>query len=340
MHIYADQLVERIPALLTNGDVLETCELPHPRLGSPWTRYWDQYVRYQRLSRVCQGDVNHIVDHGYAHLVYSLAPERTVVTFHDSAVSRTNGIPLRTRLAFRYSLNGLKRAARVMADSEASRRDLLSEVDYPPERVRVVYLGVDPSFHVAPDRERVRARYGLSGPSVLHVGHTQPYMNLERVLETIQILAGRHGIDVRLVKVGGSFTPEQSALAARLGIRDRITELGHVRFEDLPGLYRAADVLLYPPLSAGFGLPLVEAMASGTPVVCSNRGSLPEIAGDAAIQIDPETPTAMAEQVAVALTDASAREALRRKGLARARRFSWDATARAVLGVYRELGSA
>lgn len=336
MAIYADQLSRGLATRLAVPGAVRDVSLGRARLAPGWARYWDQYVRYQRLAGRVDADVCHIVDHGYGHLAYRLPPERTVVTFHDAVVVRVPGVGWRTRLSLRYSLGAIRRVARVIAVSAAARADFLSLVDYPAERVSVVHLGIDPAFRPPEDREADRRALGFDRPTVLHVGHTLPYMNLPRVVGAFERLVRAHGVDARLVKVG-DLTAEQHALVNRLGLSERVVTIGRVPFTDLPRVYGAADALLYPPLYAGFGLPPLEAMACGTPVVCSDRGSLPEVAGDAASFADADDEDAMAGRLAELLTDASAAASRRAQGFARAARFTWDATVDGVLAVYRDL---
>ena len=340
MHIYADQLRRGVTARVGPGEEVRECALPGARLAPPWARHWDQYVRYQRYARARATDVNHIVDHGYGHLASSLPPERTVVTFHDAIVVKVPGVSLRTKLSLRHSLRAVRRVARVVAESHASRDDFLELVNYPPERVVVVHLGIDPAFRPPADRETLRRQLGFTRPTILHVGHTQPYMNVPRVVGALGTLVRTLGVDAELVKVGGALTADQRALVDRLNLGDRVKMIGPVPLERLAELYGAADALIYPPLYAGFGLPPLEAMACGTPVVCSNRGSLPEVVGDAAAVCDAEDEVGMAHTLACLLTDREARESRRTLGLARAARFSWDATARGMLQVYREVDRA
>ena len=295
-------------------------------------------MRYQRLAGRVDADVCHIVDHGYGHLGYRLPRERTVVTFHDAVVVRVPHVGWRTRLSLRYSLGAIRRVARVIAVSAAARADFLALVDYPPARVSVVHQGIDPAFGPPADRQADRRALGFDRPTVLHVGHTLSYMNLPRVIGAFDRLV-RRGVDARLVKVG-DLTADQRALVGRLGLSDRVVTLGRVPLADLPRVYGAADVLLYPPLYAGFGLPPLEAMACGTPVVCSDRGALPEVAGDAASFADAEDEDAIAMRLAEVLTDPVLAAARREHGLARAARFTWDATVDGVLAVYGDLGRA
>ena len=339
MAIYADQLSRGLTARLGASGAVREISLGGARLAPGWARHWDQYVRYQRLAGRVDADVCHIVDHGYGHLAYRLPADRTVITFHDAVVVRVPHVGWRTRLSLRYSLRAIRRVARVVTDSMAARADFLALVDYPAAHASVVYPGIDPAFRPPADRQADRRALGFDRPTVLHVGHTLPYMNLPRVIGAFDRLVRRHGVDARLVKVG-DLTAEQRALVDRLRLAGRVVTLGRLPFADLPRVYGAADVLLYVPLYAGFGLPPLQAMACGTPVVCSDRGALPEVVGDAAAFAGAEDEDAMAERLAEVMTDPSAAEVRRARGLARAARFTWDATVDGVLAVYQDLARA
>ncbi len=340
MQIYADQLLNGIRPLLQEHEEIVDCLPTKIHLKPKVARYWDQYVRYQRFSKTSAGDVNHVIDHGYGHLLLSLPAHNTVVTFHDSMVTKVKGVAFSTRLSLRYSLTAIRKAAMVIADSWTSREDFLNLVDYPEEKVKVVYLGIDPSFHMVQDRDALKRRYQLPGKYILHIGHTLNYTNLERVFLALGCLVRQYGVDVQLIKVGDPFSAGQERLLDKLDLRTRVLHLGKVPFRDLPTIYNCADVLLYPVLYAGFGWPPLEAMACGTPVVSSNRGSLPEILGDAAILTDPEDHQQMAAHVAALLTDGTLREAYRVKGFQQAQRYRWDKTAREVLAIYRQIANA
>jgi glycosyltransferase involved in cell wall biosynthesis len=146
--------------------------------------------------------------------------------------------------------------------------------------------------------------------------------------------------DVKLVLAGGPGWGQEpfDEIVDTLRMRDHVRFTGFIADEDLPDLYRGAEVFVYPSLYEGFGLPVLEAMACGTPVITSNRSSLPEVAGNAALLVDPTRPEALATALATVVTDKALREELRRKGIARAKDFSWDAVARKTLAVYREVG--
>jgi glycosyltransferase involved in cell wall biosynthesis len=179
----------------------------------------------------------------------------------------------------------------------------------------------------------------LQQPFVLTVGNQQPRKNLGRLLQAWKMLAaaGRDG-GSRLVIAGGhrGRRDDLAALAAALGVRDRVQFLGYVPHEHVPALYAAAAAFVFPSLYEGFGLPLLEAMACGTPVVSSNATSLPEVAGDAAVYFEPIDVSGMVSTIGAVLQDATLRAELRERGLQRAARFSWKACAKAAVAVYEE----
>jgi glycosyltransferase involved in cell wall biosynthesis len=336
MQIYADQLRDRLAPLLRAGDQIDECLPPNVRLRPRLQRYWDQYLRYQQYARSRHGDVNHVIDHAYGHLVRSLPHQTAVVTFHDSIVTKISGVSLTTRLSLRYSLRAMCRAARIVTDSHVSRNDLLQLIDYPAERLRVVYPGIAPEFQVLADREAHRKALGLPARYLLQIGHNLPYMNVEHPLRVLKLLTDR-GFDLKLVKVGARFDERHATLITGLGLQSRVVQRGVVPFSDLPGVYNCAELLLYPVFYAGFGLPPLEAMACGTPVVCSNRGALPEVLGDAAVFAEPEDANQTADRVNELLSNRFQYDLQRARGLERASRFSWDRTAREMLAVYREI---
>jgi glycosyltransferase involved in cell wall biosynthesis len=241
----------------------------------------------------------------------------------------------------------LRKAAAIICDSESSRRDFLSYVEYPEEQATVIPVGVDEAFFRKPDND-ARAQppmgsgqVGLApGTYILHVGHTRFYKNIPALFHVLAILTRTLRQEVKLLKVGEDFTPEQQILARELGVWDRIVHLGLVEDLLLPDVYRSVDVLLFPSWDEGFGLPALEAMASGVPVVASNRGSLPEVVGDAGILVDPDDHETMAKSIAAILDRPALRSELREAGLKRARLFTWQKTAEKTLEVYRKVYQA
>ena len=337
---YADDLERRVRAYMKAGESIHSDCLPKPRLDAGPRRYWDQYVRYGRYARAHAADVNHIVDHGYGHLTRNLPAGRTIVTFHDAVVMKVPGVSWRTKASLRHSLRAMRRAAAIVCDSESGRRDLRELVDIPDTRISVIPLGIDEAFRPPPDRELVRKQLGFRGNVVLMAGHTQSYMNVEGMLRVVATVIARHGVDLTLVKIGTPFTPDQMRLVIELELGDRIEIVGRVAEVDLPSYFQAADALLYAPLFAGFGLPPLEAMACGTPVVASNRGAIPEIVGDAALLADAADEDALAKALSEVLGNPVRRRRLIDAGFARAGQFEWSRAARQMLELYRHVSRA
>ena len=309
--------------------------------------YLDRYLVYQWRARARRADVYHLVDHGYGHLGFSLDRRQTIATFHDAMLLkfRAHELPVEpyprmSILAHRVDLMALTKCARVLANSEGSRRDLIRFTGIDPHRVSVTLLGVSPQFSPA-DENAVVPPAPIDRKStvkILHVGHCGPYKNIEGLLRALALVIRDSSERVELIKVGGPFTPAQQELIGALRLDDHVRHLGHVSDDKLPGIYREADLVVMPSLHEGFGLPVLEAMACGTPVVASNRGSLPEVVGDAGILVDdPTDASALAAGMVRAIEDSRLRADLRARGLARAATFTWERTARATLGAYRDV---
>jgi glycosyltransferase involved in cell wall biosynthesis len=264
-----------------------------------------------------------------------------VLTVHDLALLRFPelGTPALRRLVGRVGRNAA--AARlIIADSEATARDLRELLAIPSAKIRVVHCGCAAQFRpvTAPDCEPVLRRHGISTPYLLHLGTLEPRKNLVRLLGAYrQVL--RSQSDVPPLVLAGA--PGWGATAVRraldeLQLRDRVHLTGAVPTRDLPALYSAAVAMVFPSLYEGFGLPVLEAMACGTPVVSSTGGSLPELAADAALYVEPSDEAAIADAIATVLRDASVRGELRVRGMARARQFTWARCAERTAAVYDE----
>jgi glycosyltransferase involved in cell wall biosynthesis len=252
--------------------------------------------------------------------------------------------PLALRYA-RTSITGAaRRATRVLTVSESSKRDILRFVDIKPEKIDVIYNAYDERFSQPPNEEdldRVRERYQLQDQFVLYAGNVKPHKNLERLIEAFEIVRQR-GLDkLKLVMIGDDIS--RYAVLRRAVHKHQLHKyvrfLGYMPEETLAAMYRLAGVFVFPSLYEGFGLPPLEAMASGTPVVISNVSSLPEVAGNAALLVDPLDPGVIADGIYRVLTDDSLRRDLQRKGLERARQFSWEQSVRRVRQIYSEVAA-
>jgi glycosyltransferase involved in cell wall biosynthesis len=273
---------------------------------------------------------------------------RSVVTIHDCIhLMFPEYLPNRFALAYARTSIGLaaRRATRVMTVSESSKRDILRFVDTQPEKIDVIYNAYNERFGVEPREEdmvRVRERYQLHDEFVLYAGNVKPHKNLERLIQAFDLVRRRGLGHLKLVIIGDQVSRYASLRRAvhKYQLHKYVRFLGYLPEETLAVMYRLAAVFVFPSLYEGFGLPPLEAMASGTPVVTSNISSLPEVAGDAAILVDPYDPEAIADGIHRVLSDATLRDDLRARGLARARQFSWDASVRRIRDIYTEANDA
>lgn len=238
-----------------------------------------------------------------------------------------------------------ERADMVIADSESARQDIIEHLGVPAEKVRSIPLGVRPLPKDLP-AEAIRAargKFGLTdGPFVLAAGSLEPRKNLPRLIEAFALLTKEPGMgDVRLALTGARLHGAAAVEAAitKHGMRDRVVLTGYASDHDLAALMQGCDCFIYPSVYEGFGLPVAEAMALGAPVVTSNVSSLPEVAGDAALLIDPHSTEAIADGMRRVLTDAALAADLRRRGPKRAALFSWERCAEAHRALYREVAS-
>ncbi|MBN2026826.1 MAG: glycosyltransferase family 4 protein [Actinobacteria bacterium] len=238
----------------------------------------------------------------------------------------------------------VKRAERIVTVSEHSRGDIVRVLEVDASRVTVISEAADPFFHPVDDAEclaEVRDRYGLEPGFLFTVGAIHTRRNLERLIEAVARASRDLGEGLQLLIIGtpAPFTPAVDiwGTARRCGMEERLKHVEFISEDDLLLLYNACGLFVYPSLYEGFGLPVIEAMACGAPVVCSGVTSLPEVAGDAALFFDPLSVEEMAHAVARAAGDAALREDLMRAGKARAASFSWRRAAEETLQVFREI---
>jgi glycosyltransferase involved in cell wall biosynthesis len=277
-----------------------------------------------------------------AHVLPLIHPRSSVVTVHDLGYRHyPEAHPLLDRLYLDLATRYNARAARrVIAVSQATQDDLVQHYGLEPGKITVVYSGWDERMQPVEDEttiERVKARYGIRGEYVLYVGTLQPRKNLGRLLEAYGLLrkqAQRGGAPGLVIagRKGWLYDPIFQQVE-RLGLESEVVFPGYVTQEDLPALLSGARLFVFPSLYEGFGLPVLEAMACGTPVVCSNVSSLPEVAGDAALLVDPLDVKGMAEAMNRLLQDEGLRTELVERGYRQVRRFSWDRCARETLAV-------
>jgi len=235
-----------------------------------------------------------------------------------------------------------RKSKRVIVDSGHTRKDVVKHLKIPEDKVRVIYIGVSENYHPVEDERtlsKVKARYETSERFIFYIGQWKPHKNLLRLIRAFQKLKIKTGAPHKLV-IGGREDPscqEIPALARDLDLEEDIVFTGYIPEEDLPTLYSAAELFVLPSLYEGFGVPVLEAMACGTPVVSSNTSSLPEVAGDAAILVNPYSSEEIAGAMQEVLDDGNLRQRLVQKGLERVKLFASEETGRETLRVYEEV---
>jgi glycosyltransferase involved in cell wall biosynthesis len=287
------------------------------------------------------------VFHAPHYVLPPAVPCRSVVTIHDCIHLRfpqylpNRGASIYARAAMWAAA---KRSDRILTVSEASKRDILHYFNVRPEKIVVVPNALDEHLSADPGEEdlaRVRERYQLDHGYVLYAGNIKPHKNLVRLIEAFAGLRRDGFDDLKLLIIGDEISkwPALRHAVHTHKLHKHVRFLGFLSDEMLSALYRMAAVFVFPSLYEGFGLPPLEAMAAGTPVVTSNVSSLPEVAGDAAVLVDPYDALDIKEGIKRVLTDTTLREQLREKGLARARQFSWEESVRRTQQVYKEISA-
>ena len=268
----------------------------------------------------------------------------SLLTVHDLSFVRVPDSASSSLKAYLDSVvpRSVQLATHVLADSQATKDDLIELYSVADSKVTVLLSGVDERFFSLVSSElllTVRSKYSIDRfPYIFSVGTVQPRKNYSRLIEALAQLRNQ-GIEIHLVIAGGKGWLENPIYQTITDthMEDFVHFIGFAADEDLPALYRNAVCLAFPSLYEGFGLPILEAMASGTPVLTSNISSLPEVAGDAAIMVDPYDLDAITDGLKRLILDSALRDSLIQKGLVRARQFTWEKSARQLLGIYHSL---
>jgi glycosyltransferase involved in cell wall biosynthesis len=298
----------------------------------------DRY-RYRTIVKgnVHQDNVKHVTNQELAYLLKYLDLEKTIVTCHDLipwAYEKNHS------KIWKDNMDGIKKADQIITISQFSKSEIIKYLDYPEERIHIISDAVDHEFY-KPNRDRTilkNFKISANDKVILYVGSETPRMNLDFLLKSLSKLK-KIFPNFKLVKIG-----EPQSLGARnhflnsiieMGLEENVIFVGYVAEEELPKWYNASDLLVYPCLYAGFGLPPLEAMACGTPVITSNTTSLPEVVGDAGIMVDPDDEEAMTNNIYKVLTDQDLTDYLIKRGLKRSKLFNWEESARNTLNVYK-----
>lgn len=320
------------PDLFPSADNVEMRCMPFPRLWTHLRLSWEMATRPPDVLFVP------------AHVLPLFHPRRSVVTVHD--LGYLYYPQAHTRWAREYlrwsTCYNARSAAHAIVDSHATQRDLLQHCRAAPERVSVVYPGCDSdvALYSAAETAAILERYRIPSPYVIYVGTLQPRKNIGGLLDAFAQVAARGGAaHLAIVGKQGWLYESLYAHVRRLGLEGRVHFTGYVPQEHLSALLQGAQAFVLPSLYEGFGLPVLEAMACGTPVICSNAGSLPEVAGDAAVLVDPQDTGQLTQALVRVLGDAEMRRDLTQRGLRQAKRFSWEQCARQTLEILEAVGA-
>jgi len=339
---YAVELYHNMKSLV-DGQIIDYDPPPIP--GANFVIRHSYYpLMIQRKRR--KDGVCHLCSEGRSYWLNYPGLKNNVVTCHDIILyALFNQMPWPTRLRIAFWIKGLKKADRIIAISKYTKKDIVKYLGYPEERIHVVYYGVDhEKFHVISEAEvdSIVEKYNLPKDQrrILYVGSEQPWKNLPTLFRALGELKKKFR-DFKLIKVGRPQNPTARAglvaLAKELTLDDNILYIDYMPEEDLPKIYNAADLFVFPSRYEGFGRPPLEAMACGIPVISSNASSLPEVVGDAALVVEPDNIAGFADAMYQVMTDHNLSGDMIKKGLQRAKKFTNERMAKETLKVYQEL---
>ncbi|MDP8255681.1 MAG: glycosyltransferase family 1 protein [Candidatus Alcyoniella australis] len=311
--------------------------------SNPRRILWEQLGLPGRARR-SKLDVFHYIDHTLSMIG---KPVPTAITVHDLAFFRHPEAYTRSRRIYKslVSPRSIRRADRVIAVSEYTRQEVLEITGADPDKVSVVYNGIDGEFRVIQDQKLLsdfRRQHDLPQRYILFVGTLQPRKNVTGLVRAYAELVQRKAVEHDLVICGerGWIFDEIFSQVERSGLTARVRFIESLPQQQLPLLYNCAELFVFPSLFEGFGLPLLEAMSCGVPVVSSNTTSMPEVVGDAALLVDPNDVDDMALQIQRALSDRELAADLRNRGLERSREFSWRKCAQSTLEIYKQMAQS
>jgi glycosyltransferase involved in cell wall biosynthesis len=343
MDRYWRQLVAQSQPFINRGELRTFCPLHIPPLissrASRFARAWNKYAAYPlRCYGLPPTDVTHLLDHSFAGLLPHLQNRPAVMaTLHDLAPLRDPRALTRSQLSrFHTTCLNLRRADLVVCDSSSSAKDALEFLKIPEERLAVLHLGVDFEAFARPVEPLALPEATTDTFRVLSVGSSLPRKNLQSLVPVFLGLK-RRGVRTSLLRAGSRLPEELRDQLVRILGRTHLVEFGVLTDDLLVRLYQSSDAFFMPSLIEGFGLPILEAMAAGCPVVSSNACSLPEVAGDAALLFDPAWPEDAVNHLHRIAVDSGARSEFRSKGVSRARSLSWERHFHGLLEHYRAL---
>lgn len=355
---YAEELVGNLPkvdpdnnyTVFVTPDVADVFPFYYPNLTKvsvPYQHYTlSEQLFYPRLLAKFKPDLLHYTNFNTPVLFRRV---KSIVTIHDLTLWLYPGRKHRSlfkRWVYRYIVaQSCRNASRIIAVSEGTKQDIIKRLAINPEKIDVVYEGVAPRMRHQPDSkqiEMVKAKYNISAPFFLYVGQWRTHKNLVRLIRAFAIFRRRYNLDYQLVLVGKKdpLAPEIPAIIKQLGLQDVVITTGYIADTDLPDFYAAAQAFVFPSLYEGFGLPPLEAMAQGTPVISSNASVMPEILGDAALYFDPLNLEDIAAKLYQFVTSFKLRHELAEAASRQVRKYSFTKMAKETLAVYQKVLSS
>ena len=356
MDVYTNNLVEQLKKIHSEWEIIQIAPQPWSNdldnlwhSGNPLRKYYERFYNHPRAVSQLQADLFHIIDHTNGHVAYWLKKlgKPVVITCHDlvqyvypEILKNQSRFPAFSMAAWEYSVKGITVADHTITVSTNTAQDITNYLNINPKKITVVPNGVESEFRQLSPAivKKWRQQYVNSSEEIciLNVGSTHQRKNIITVLKVVKAIADR-GLPVRLWKIGDDFTIKQKQFIRDRAIDKHITFLGKPEREALIYFYNAAHVLLSPSLYEGFGLTILEAMACGTPVITSNVSSLPEVAGDGAILVNPTDIEAITQAVFRLQKDSVYRQNLINQGLTKAKTFTWQKNAEDMERLYAQI---
>ncbi len=353
MDVYADGIISGLKIVRPDWEIVELAPRPIDRSSRSLllraNKFYERFWNFPRLVQQQTADIFHIIDHSEAHIVNWLKKTNkpVVVTCHDliNFFYRDNlrgsvQLPIISNGLWLRSVKAMQNADYIVADSSVTAKDTSRILNINPALIDIIPLGVESIFQpLAKNKiESFRQQAGISKETfcLLNVGGNHPRKNIDTILQTIKILKEKD-LPICFWKTGSDFTHEQKKFIQTHSLESYISYLGQPDKSTLVQIYNAADVLLAPSLHEGFGMTILEAMACETPVITSNISSMPEVAGDAGVLIEPTNPQAIADAVERLYKDTAYHQSLIIKGKERTKLFTWEATSEQIARLYEKL---
>lgn len=359
MDVYADNLVAALRKIRPDWEIVEVSPQPWSdesgdiwHSGNPLRKFYERFYHHPRVVNQTEADLFHIIDHTDAHIAYGLQKtgKPVIVTCHDlvqyiypEILKNEAKIPAFSMAVWQYCVKGINAADRTIAISTNTARDIERWLNIDSEKIEVVPNGVGSECRVLPAETVAewKRKYVQSDAEIclLNVGTNHHRKNIETVFKVLKKIVELN-VPVRLWKVGEDFYPEQKEYIKEHGLTEHITFVDTPDREAVIEFYNAADMLIAPSLYEGFGLTILEAMACGTPTITANVSSIPEVAGNAAVLVEPTDVDAIVQAVLRIDGDANFRQDLIDRGLARVREFTWRKTAEKTANLYEQIARA